>query len=221
MKKTLYFLILLLLLSGCTQSHKNTEKTIKASKLTDLIFEEDKLLPNREADWNMEVDVFVEDIYGGDMLNPEHENFDQYRYSHSEEQGITTLEPSILYQIDGISQKASVGYAFNEEGLYSSAYHWTFKEGESVRADVNKAVRTLADDFNSNPYLTGEIVEIPDFRNIETMELPYRLTWRMADSSEPYIELSLNQYQSWITVIVNVIGSERYCEQYQETESGI
>lgn len=209
-KVFLLFSALLILLSGCSQSNKITEKTIEASQFTDLVFKEDMLLPNIELSWNMSVEEFMENIYGADALNPESESFDTYRYSYSEEQKVTTLSPPILYDIYDFPKKAEVTYAFHENGLYMAGYAWMFKTEEAE--DAQKTAKALSDDFNTNPCLTEQKVEIPDFSKKETEDIPYTVTWTLADSSKQPVELQLllRKIQNSILVSVTVINSNYF-----------
>lgn len=209
MKKILtVFALFMVLLSGCSQSDKTTEKTIEVPRFTDLVLKEDKLLPNVDLTWNMSIEEFMEDIYGADMLNPESKNFDSYRYSYSEAQKVTTLEPPILYSISDFPKKAEVGYAFNENGLYMAGYSWIFKAEETE--DARKTAASLLDDLTANPYLIRQTAEVPDFSKDEIGDIPYIVTWTLTDSSEQSVELQLllRKIQNSVAVSVTIIQNQ-------------
>lgn len=204
-RKGIAILIFAVLLSGCGHAHKTADKNIKVSHFTDLIIDENQVLPNLELAWNMETGAFLEQIYGAETLNPEQEAFEADRYYHSEEQKITTMTPPICYQIDRIPQKAEVTYAFNETGLYKAGYSWIFEENEIE--SITNTISILCDDFNASACLTESIIEIPDFSKEETMKLPYRVTWLPVDSSGQSVELLLNKIQDSFFIIVTVKNS--------------
>lgn len=181
--------LVLLLLCGCSNSHDNGVKTVKVSNFTDLIFDKDVLLPNPDFAWGMTTDDFLSKVYGADTMDPDSENFDNYRYSHSEEANITTFSPPISYAIDGISDKADVGYAFDANGLYQSAYSWIFKSSETEKAA--KTVEVLAADLNANPNIAANRFEMPDLSK-DARDNPsflYEYKWSLVNGAEQSIKL--------------------------------
>ena len=65
MKYKFYFMaavILMLSLYGCSGSDQSGIKSVKVSKLTDLIFEDGVFVPNTEFVWNMSEDDFLSKV---------------------------------------------------------------------------------------------------------------------------------------------------------------
>lgn len=117
----------MVLLYGCGNSHQSEGKREKVSEFTDLLFEDDVFVPNRDFAWNMSKEDFLSKVEGADVLDPDSETFDEYRYFYSSETGITTFTPLITYEIGGISGEAEAAFAFGGEGLFRAGYVWNFK----------------------------------------------------------------------------------------------
>lgn len=191
-KKIMFVLSFLILLSGCNGFLCQTaEKTVNISRFTDVIFDDTELLPNTEFAWNMEIDEFMENTYGADVLDPNSKTFDSQRYFYSKEQNVATLSPPVYYNIDKIPAKAEVIYAFNEDGLFKSGYSWKFEEDKIE--DLNETVSILINDLNSNSNLIKQTIDIPNVSENEAFNSPYIITWVLADSPESSITLRLNK----------------------------
>lgn len=98
--------ILITLLCGCNSAETSSEKLIKVSKITDLIFADEALIPNPDFSWGMEQKDFLANVYGSETMDPNSESFDEQRYFYSEEQNVTTCSPPITYRVKDISVDA-------------------------------------------------------------------------------------------------------------------
>lgn len=188
------YLVSAILLCACSGDIR--EKTVKASCITDLIFVEDELVPNKDFVWNMGTEEFLASIYGAEMLRPDSETFEAHRYFHSDEQNTTTFTPPITYRIEGIPGEADIGYAFNENGLYQSGYSWICEDSEKART----CAEVLAADLNSNPNIVEIPFEIPEAAGLEGGNVSYE--WSLANAPDQHIALLVpNMGDSWIVTI--------------------
>ena len=203
MKKTgiLLMFLLLFVLSGCDGKKNIREKVIKVPEFSSINIIDGKMVPNKNFGWKISVDEFLSKIYGSKVLDPDSETFDEGRYWHSEEQGVTTITPPILYRIKGTAVDADVTYAFNEDGLYVTFYFWNF---EGQMEEAQKCAVLIAEDLNTNPYLTPIAYEKPDFSQLTEESLQYR--WEMKDSSDQYISMAMRQIYEHSTISISVHG---------------
>ncbi len=190
----------MVLLYGCGNSNQSEGKREKVSKFTDLLFEDDVFVPNRDFAWNMSKEDFLSKVEGADILDPESETFDEYRYSYSGKTGITTFTPLITYEIGGISGEAEVAFAFGGEGLFRAGYVWDFNEGEEDK--VKQAVAVLAEDLNANENIQENPFEIPDLSDKDAAALPYQYEWQLRDFPQGHIELEILKIKESILVQV-------------------
>ena len=177
------------------------EKDVKVSEFSNINVMDGEIIPNQEFSWKISVDEFLSKIYGSEVLDPDSETFDEGRYWHSEEQGVTTITPPILYRIKGTAVDADVTYAFNEDGLYVTFYFWNF--GGQME-EAQKCAVLIAEDLNTNPYLTPIAYEKPDFSQLTEESLQYR--WEMKDSSDQYIRMAMRQIYEHSTISISVHG---------------
>lgn len=192
--KILFCIIALVyILTGCNDSYRGTVKSIKAENITDIIFEDDVLLPNKDFTWNMKEADFLSVVYGAETMDPESESFEYYRYYHSDEQNITTFTPPVSYRIDGIPCEADVMLVFDEKGLSAAAYSWVFEETEGEEAE--KTFALLAENINSDPNIRPEQFELPDLSVGNTTDFPCRYSWEPMDGSDIDINLSALRIQ--------------------------
>ena len=190
----------MVLLYGCGNSHQSEGKREKVSEFTDLLFEDDVFVPNRDFAWNMSKEGFLSKVEGADVLDPDSETFDEYRYFYSSEGAITTFTPLITYEIGGISGEAEAAFAFGGEGLFRAGYVWNFNEGEEDK--VKQAVAVLAEDFNANENIQENPFEIPDLSDKDTAAFPYRYEWQLRDFPQGHIELGILKIKEDILVQV-------------------
>lgn len=190
----------MVLLFGCGNSNQSEGKREKVSEFTDLLFEDDVFVPNRDFAWNMSKEDFLSKVEGADVLDPDSETFDEYCYFYSSETGITTFTPLITYEIGGISGEAEAAFAFGGEGLYRSGYVWNFNEGEEDK--VKQAVAVLAEDLNANENIQENPFEIPDLSDKDAAAFPYRYEWQLRDFPQGHIELGIFKIKEDILVQV-------------------
>ena len=190
----------MVLLYGCGNSHQSEGKREKVSEFTDLLFEDDVFVPNRDFAWNISKEGFLSKVEGADVLDPDSETFDEYRYFYPSETGITTFTPLITYEIGGISGEAEAAFAFGGEGLFRAGYVWNFNEGEEDK--VKQAVAVLAEDFNANENIQENPFEIPDLSDKDTAAFPYRYEWQLRDFPQGHIELGILKIKEDILVQV-------------------
>ncbi len=190
----------MVLLFGCGNSNQSEGKREKVSEFTDLLFEDDVFVPNRDFAWNMSKEDFLSKVEGADVLDPDSETFDEYCYFYSSETGITTFTPLITYEIGGISGEAEAAFAFGGEGLFRAGYVWNFNEGEEDK--VKQAVAVLAEDFNANENIQENPFEIPDLSDKDTAAFPYRYEWQLRDFPQGHIELGILKIKEDILVQV-------------------
>ena len=179
----------MVLLFGCGNSNQSEGKREKVSEFTDLLFEDDVFVPNRDFAWNMSKEDFLSKVEGADVLDPDSETFDEYCYFYSSETGITTFTPLITYEIGGISGEAEAAFAFGGEGLFRAGYVWDFNEGEEDK--VKQAVAVLAEDLNANENIQENPFEIPDLSDKDAAAFPYRYEWQLRDFPQGHIELGI------------------------------
>ena len=148
----------------------------------------------------MSKEDFLSKVEGADVLDPDSETFDEYRYFYSSETGITTFTPLITYEIGGISGEAEAAFAFGGEGLFRAGYVWNFNEGEEDK--VKQAVAVLAEDFNANENIQENPFEIPDLSDKDTAAFPYRYEWQLRDFPQGHIELGILKIKEDILVQV-------------------
>lgn len=190
----------MVLLFGCGNSNQSEGKREKVSEFTDLLFEDDVFVPNRDFAWNMSKEDFLSKVEGADVLDPDSETFDEYRYFYSSETGITTITPLITYEIGGISGEAEAAFAFGGEGLFRAGYVWDFNEGEEDK--VKQAVAVLAEDLNANENIQENPFEIPDLSDKDAAAFPYRYEWQLRDFPQGHIELGILKIKEDILVQV-------------------
>ena len=200
-KKMLSILIITLayILTGCNNSNSSDIKSIKIAKFTDIIFDDNMLIPSPGLAWNMGTDDFLSKIYGAETMNPESEVFEEYRYSYSEEANITTFTPPVSYRIDHIPCESDVAFAFSKDGLYKVGYSWIF--GDNKADAVKETLKILADDFNSNPNIVASQFEVPDLSTENNANFPYEYRWLLVDNSDRYIVLSVFNLKGYIVQI--------------------
>ncbi len=159
-----------------------------------------EIIPNQEFSWKISVDEFLSKIYGSEVLDSDRETFDEGRYWYSEEQGVTTITPPIVYRIKGTAVDADVTYVFNEEGLYRIFYVWDFKNNMEGAQDY---ATLILEDLNANSYLVPVAYEKPDLLQLNEESLIYR--WELKDFSNQYIDMVMRQIydNSLITITVN------------------
>ena len=162
-------------LSGCGERNVR-EKIVKVSDFSNINVIDGEIIPNQEFSWKISVDEFLSKIYGSKVLDPDSEAFDEGRYWYSEEQGVTTITPPIVYRIKGTEVDADVTYVFNEEGLYRIFYAWNFKNSIDGAQDC---ATLIAESLNANPYLVPVVYEKPDFLQLNEESLIYR--WELKD----------------------------------------
>lgn len=202
MKKTgiLLMFLLLFVLSGCDGKKNIREKVIKVPEFSSINIIDGKMVPNKDFGWKISVDEFLSKIYGSEVLDSDRETFDEGRYWYSEEQGVTTITPPIVYRIKGTAVDADVTYVFNEEGLYRIFYVWDFKNNMEGAQDY---ATLILEDLNANSYLVPVAYEKPDLLQLNEESLIYR--WELKDFSNQYIDMVMRQIydNSLITITVN------------------
>lgn len=181
--------VLMLILCGCGSLGKSDIKSVKVSNFTDLIFDDGVFVPNTEFAWNMSEDDFLSKVYGADRMDPDSENFDEYRYSNSEETNITTFTPPVSYRIDPVPTEVEAAYAFNESGLFKAGYVWTFKENETDKAE--QTIAALIKDVSSNENIMDGQFEAPALSDMDTDDFPYTCKWTIADLPQGYVEMAV------------------------------
>lgn len=197
----LYSILVVILVSlcGCSQEDSEGNKTVKVSKFTDLIFQEDELVPNPDFSWNITTDDFVSKVYRGDIFNPESDTFDEYRYYHSDETGITTFTPLITYDIEKFPDDADVMFVFDENGLVRSGYSWILADTKTK--DIEDLVSRLTEDMNSNSNVVPISLELPDLSKIER---PYQCKWSLVAEGDSYIQLTISHIKNSNTISISV-----------------
>ena len=203
MKKTgiLLMFLLLFVLSGCDGKKNIREKVIKVPEFSSINIIDGKMVPNNDFGWKISVDEFLSKIYGSKVLDPDSETFDEGRYWYSEEQGVTTITPPIVYRIKGTEVDADVTYVFNEEGLYRIFYAWNFKNSIDGAQDC---ATFIAESLNANPYLVPVVYEKPDFLQLNEESLIYR--WELKDFSNQYIDMVMRQFRDYSLISITVNG---------------
>ena len=176
------------------------EKDVKVSEFSNINVMDGEIIPNQEFSWKISVDEFLSKIYGSEVLDSDRETFDEGRYWYSEEQGVTTITPPIVYRIKGTAVDADVTYVFNEEGLYRIFYVWDFKNNMEGAQDY---ATLILEDLNANSYLVPVAYEKPDLLQLNEESLIYR--WELKDFSNQYIDMVMRQIydNSLITISVN------------------
>ena len=203
MKKTgiLLMFLLLFVLSGCDGKKNIREKVIKVPEFSSINIIDGKMVPNKDFGWKISVDEFLSKIYGSKVLDPDSETFDEGRYWYSEEQGVTTITPPIVYRIKGTEVDADVTYVFNEEGLYRIFYAWNFKNSIDGAQDC---ATFIAESLNANPYLVPVVYENPYFLQLNEESLIYR--WELKDFSDQYIDMAMRQFRDYSLISITVNG---------------
>ena len=204
MKKVgiLLMFLALSLLSGCDGNKIIREKVVRIPEFSGMVVADGEIVPNQDFGWKMSPDEFLSDVYGSALLNPESLLFDEQRYSYSEEFGVTSMKPPVLYRLEGAGVDAEVQYSFKADGLYSVSYTWHFK---SNAKDAQACAALLAEDLNANPDLIPAAFEEPDFSQLKEEGVSYR--WELKETSEQYVEMRLRQLYAFSFVIINVCGS--------------
>lgn len=192
--------IVIVLLCGCSNHDK--VKTIKASKFTDLIFDQNDSIPSTGFTWNMTTDEFLSKVYRADIFDSGSKNFEEYRYSYSEETQISTFHPFITYKITSFPKEAEIMFVFDESGLFRSDYGWIFQDTEAE--NIEKTLQLLMDDLNSNPNIVPNEVELPDFSDPNTLALPYQYQWDLANEPDKYIRVDIGGIRNSIPISVSV-----------------
>lgn len=203
MKKTgiLLMFLLLFVLSGCDGKKNIREKVIKVPEFSSINIIDGKMVPNKDFGWKISVDEFLSKIYGSKVLDPDSETFDEGRYWYSEEQGVTTITPPIVYRIKGTEVDADVTYVFNEEGLYRIFYVWDFKNNMEGAQDY---ATLILEDLNANSYLVPVAYEKPDLLQLNEESLIYR--WELKDFSDQYIDMAMRQFRDYSLISITVNG---------------
>lgn len=178
---------------SCNASDKKNIKIFNVSNISDLIFDKDKLVPNKDFTWNTSIDEFLSKTHGAETMTPDNEKFEELRYHHIDESDITTLIPPVAYSFAKIPIEADVAYAFNKEGLYKVGYSWIFNGNQSTEA--KKSLEILKNDLNSNENIIAKDFELPDLSKLGDTTLPYQYKWSLSNETDKYIEMSINKLQ--------------------------
>ena len=177
------------------------EKDVKVSEFSNINVMDGEIIPNQEFSWKISVDEFLSKIYGSEVLDSDRETFDEGRYWYSEEQGVTTITPPIVYRIKGTAVDADVTYVFNEEGLYRIFYVWDFKNNMEGAQDY---ATLILEDLNANSYLVPVAYEKPDLLQLNEESLIYR--WELKDFSTQYIDMVMRQFRDYSLISITVNG---------------
>lgn len=198
--KALLFFIVIFLLCGC--SHNDGMKTVKTSKFTDLIFDKNLSIPSTDFTWNMTTDEFLSKVYRADIFDSDSKNFEQYRYSYSEETHISTYSPFITYKINSFPKEADIAFVFDESGLFRADYGWVFEDTEVE--NIETTLRLLIDDLNSNPNVAANEFDLSDFSNKNTLTFPYQYQWNFVNEPDKYIKADIGKIKNFICIAVSV-----------------
>ncbi len=140
----------------------------------------------------MSTEDFLAKVYRADMLRPDSETFDFYRYHYIEEKDITTYTPPIEYKVSGIPGEMDVAYVFNRDGLYRAGYSWGFPAADEQKVEkAQTVVKTVVEELNSNPKLTPEPFDLAEL--LEQLEdstpAVTKHRWIYTDNPDLRIEL--------------------------------
>lgn len=128
-------------------------------------------------------------VYQADIFDSSSKNFEQYRYSYSEETKISTFNPFITYKITSFPKETEIMFVFDESGLFRADYAWMFEDTEVE--NIEKTLQLLVDDLNANPNIVPNEVELPDFSDKNALTLPYQYQWELTSEPDKYIKVDI------------------------------
>lgn len=170
-------------------------KILERENLTELFFENNKIVPGESLEWYMSKEDFLDSFFGSEILDPASELFEEYRVGEMQN-GMLSYTPAVLVNLNAYDIQMDTTFLFDEEGeLIKALYRLVYPA-----SDINTymiLLNGLVAEADVIEKLEAEQVESRDLTEQNILENPVSLKW-MCSADACYFQINSVEFQDYM-----------------------